>query len=272
MNLPKFFKIYPQKRDLIILLKTILIIYIIILLFLFAFQRKAMYFPNKDISISSHWQPLKNNNNKIIALKKINNSMAYNVLVFHGNAGNANIKNYYHIIFPYANIIVAEYPGYGFRANEKINKKNIIEASEEIMEEVLKDGKPIILFGESLGSAVASEMAIKYHIKNLVLATPYDDISSLAQSKFPILPIYPLILDRYNNKNTLKKFKGNLIILIAEHDSVIPVRFAYNLSKSIRRDINKLEVLIKKSNHNNYVSHLSEDNKKEIHKFLQFIR
>lgn len=267
MNLFNYFKIYPTKSDFIQLLKKLLLFYVIVLSVLFVFQRKIMYFPNTDHRISSHWISLKKGN-KIIALKEKDINLDYNVLVFHGNAGNADMKNYYKLLFPHANIIIAEYPGFGFRSEESLNKDNIIQASQEIVEEVLKDKKPLILVGESLGSGIASEMAVKYNIDNLVLATPYNKIASVAQNKFPLLPIYPLVLDRYNNTDTLKNYHGNLVILIAEFDNVIPNKFAYELSDSIRPDINKLNILIKGATHNSYVSSFSEDNRKEMHKFL----
>lgn len=228
-----------------------------------------MYFPNTDTSISYNWIPVKNKDNKIIALKQKDIASEYNVLVFHGNAGNADMKNYYKLLFPNANIIVAEYPGFGFRSQESLNKENIIKASEEIVETILKDKKRLILVGESLGSGVASEMAVKYHIKDLVLATPYNKIAWVAQNKFPVFPIYPLVLDRYNNTDTLKKFNGNLVILIAEFDTVIPNKFAYELSDSINSDINKLDILIKDSTHNSYVSSFTEENRVQMHKFLK---
>lgn len=267
MKIFNAFKIYPSKKDLTQLLKKLFWFYFIVLSVLFLAQRKVMYFPSTDTSISHHWIPI-NKNNKVIALKEKDIVNSYNVLVFHGNAGNADMKNYYKLLFPYANIIIGEYPGFGFRQNEALNKDNIISAAQEITEEVLKDGKPLILVGESLGSAVASEMAVKYNIKDLVLATPYDNISSVAQSKFPLLPIYPLVLDRYDNTEVLKKFHGNVVILVAEFDQVIPTKFAYHLSQYLNKDIRKLDILIKGAGHNSYVSSFSEDNRKRMHQFL----
>jgi len=77
-----------------------------------------------------------------------------------------------------------------------------------------------------------------------------------------------LVLDRYNNTDTLKSYHGNLVILIAEFDKVIPNKFAYDLSESINPDIHKLDILIKGATHNSYVSSFTEDNRKEMHKFL----
>ena len=264
----KNFKAYPTRKDGLMLLKILFVLYFFVLFLLIVFQRNFMYFPSKDISISTDWLPLQKNG-RTIALKEKNSQASYNILIFHGNAGNANMRNNYRLLFPNANIIVAEYPGFGFRSHEKINKDNIITASAEIVEEVMKDGKRLILVGESLGSGVASEMAMKYDIKDLVLITPYDNISSVAQSMFSFLPIYPLIFDRYNNSDTLKKFNGNVVLLIAEFDQVIPTKFAYALYESLGTDVHKSEILIKDSGHNNYTTSFSEENRKSLHKFLQ---
>lgn len=267
MKIFNYFKIYPSKLDMMYLIKKLVLFYTIILTVLFFTQRYVMYFPNKDIFISSHWIPIIKNN-KTIALKEKDIQYSYNVLLFHGNAGNADMKNYYKLLFPFANIIIAEYPGFGFRSDENISKDNLIKASEEIVEEILKDNKPLVLVGESLGSAIASEMAVKYHIKDLVLATPYNNIASVAQSKFPLLPVYPLVLDRYNNNEALQYFNGNIVFLIAEFDNVIPNKFAYSLFKSINPNINKLEILIKGAGHNSYVSSFTEEDRKKMHRFL----
>lgn len=264
------FKIYPKKSDLIPFFKKFLFVYICLFIALFVFQRKVMYFPDKDTYInSSHWTKF-TKNDKTIALKEISKNYSYNILIFHGNAGNANMKDYYRLLFPNANIIVAEFPGFGFRNNEILDKEHIIQAASEITEEVLKDKKPLILVGESLGSGVASEMAIKYNIHNLVLSTPYNDISTLAQSKFKFFPIYPLVLDRYNNDEVLKNYSGNLVLLISEFDNVIPNKFAYALSDSLKNNkhIIKKNILIKNAGHNNYVSEFTEANRIELHKFL----
>lgn len=270
MNIIEKLKIYPNKQDLIPFLKKFFFVYFCLLIVLFTFQRKVMYFPNTDTSINlSHWTTI-TKNNKPIALLEKSKIYSYNVLIFHGNAGNADMKNYYRLLFPEANIIVAEFPGFGFRSNESLNKENIINAASEITEEILKDNKPLILFGESLGSGVASEMAVKYNIKNLVLATPYHDISKLAQTKFKFFPIYPLVLDRYNNDEVLKNYSGNVLLLIAEFDNVIPNKFAYALSESLddNKNIIKKNILIKNSGHNTYVSEFTEENRKELHQFF----
>ena len=261
MKLVNYFKIYPTKNDFKYILFKFLLFYFILLIILFIFQRKIMYFPNTDTSINEHWIPLINNNKTIALQEKDNLNSLYHVILFHGNAGNANMKNYYKLVFPNANIIVAEYPGFGFRAKESLNKDNILIAASEIVETVHKDNKPIILLGESLGSGIASEMAIKYNIKDLVLATPYTTISDVAQDKLPIFPVHFLLKDDFNNIDTLKNFTGNLTILIAEKiaekDQVIPTVFAYNLSHSINKNINKLEILIKDSTHNSWAKNSS---------------
>ncbi len=270
MKIIDMFKIYPKKSDLIPFFKKFLFVYICLLSALFFFQRKVMYFPNTSSEInSSHWITI-SKNNKPIALKEKSIEYSYNVLIFHGNAGNADMKNYYRLIFPEANIIVAEFPGFGFRSNEILDKEHIIQAASEITEEILKDKKPLILMGESLGSGVASEMTVKYKINNLVLATPYHDISKLAQTKFKFFPIYPLVLDRYNNDEVLKKYSGNVLLLIAEFDHVIPNKFAYALSESLddNKNIIKKNILIKNSGHNTYVSDFTEDNRKDLHQFF----
>lgn len=262
MTTPKF-KIYFQKKDIYYLLTF----YLALLFLMFFFQRNLLYFPNEDTNINSNWIPVFINN-KIVALEEKETIKRQNiVLVFHGNAGNANLKNYYNLIFPNSHVIVAEYPGYGFRKKEEINKENILKQADELTQELLKRKVPITIVGESLGSGVASYVAVKNNINQLVLATPYTSIASVAQDKFWFMPIYYLVQDNFDNVENLKKYHGKIAILIAEHDRVIPNKFAYQLYNEIS-DNNKIKILIKGSEHNSWVSSFSQENKEELSKFL----
>lgn len=260
--MPKF-KIYFQKKDIYYLSSF----YLLLLLLMFIFQRNLLYFPNPDPSINSDWKPI-SLNDKIVALEdKSSINLKNIVLVFHGNANNANTKNYYQIVFPNSHIIVAEYPGYGFRNKESLNKDNILSQADQLTKELLKRNLPITVVGESLGSGVASYVAMKNNIKQLVLATPYTNIASVAQDKFWFMPIYYLVKDNFDNIDNLKNYHGKIAILIAENDKIIPNKFAYQLYEKIK-DANKIKILIKGAEHNSWVSSFSTTNKAELSQFL----
>jgi hypothetical protein len=69
--------------------------------------------------------------------------------------------------------------------------------------------------------------------RRIVLVVPYDTITSVAQGRFPFVPIGLLMRDRWNNLEALSGYKGRLDIWGAAHDEVIPVVHARRLAQGL---------------------------------------
>jgi fermentation-respiration switch protein FrsA (DUF1100 family) len=80
----------------------------------------------------------------------------------------------------------------------------------------------IILFGHSLGTGVAVEMAGEFHVGGLMLLAPYLSIPKLAQAAYPYLPAKYLVLDRFLNEKKIGKLHVPLLIVNGANDEVIP--------------------------------------------------
>ena len=69
--------------------------------------------------------------------------------------------------------------------------------------------KDIVLYGESLGTGVAIELASKDNFGGIILESPFTSMADTAKIYYPYLPVNLLLKDRYDSKNKIKdKFKN----------------------------------------------------------------
>jgi pimeloyl-ACP methyl ester carboxylesterase len=97
--------------------------------------------------------------------------------------------------------LLVEYRGYsgmpgspteqGLYADARANIRKLMEAG------VNEDD--IILFGHSLGTGVATQMATEFHVRGLILLAPYLSIPNMAQIRFPLFPAEYITKDRFEN-------------------------------------------------------------------------
>jgi pimeloyl-ACP methyl ester carboxylesterase len=66
----------------------------------------------------------------------------------------------------------------------------------------------------------------------IVLITPFDSMVRVASEKFFFLPVWLLLLDRWDNIESLQGFQGDIDIYAAEADEVIPIVHAKALSET----------------------------------------
>ncbi|MEE9411726.1 MAG: alpha/beta hydrolase [Methylococcales bacterium] len=215
---------------------TFLLIYLLILLAVFLLQRKIMYFParftqeqQKELMTDLNLQPWPSANElRGIMSKTPLTDAKGTVLVFHGNAGAALHRTYY--IDALQNlgyqVIIAEYPGYGVRSgtpSEAVLIKDGI-ATAKMALHAFKE--PLFLCGESLGTGVVAGIVASHEVsvKGLLLITPFDAMTKVAQHHYwYFLPRW-LLLDKFNNVPKFRNFQGNIAVLLAEQDEVIPNR------------------------------------------------
>ncbi len=173
------------------------------------------------------------------------------IVHYHGNAdtacNNSSLKNFFEEFK--TSVIFAEYSGYS-DDGKKPSIKLILKDVENIHNFIKKKGfKHVIVFGQSLGSGAASYEAFLGGVDCLILATPFSSISDVAKSKYPIFPVSLLLTENYDNEKWLKKYRGNILILHGNRDSVIPYRFSKKLFNSLKTK-NKEYVLIEGKGHN----------------------
>ena len=147
---------------------------------------------------------------------------------FHGNAGNIsdrllNIKLLHDNIN--ADIFIFDYRGYG-RSEGSTSEEGTYLDGEAAIQYLL--GRPnagarrLVLFGRSLGAAVAAEMAIRFDSSGLILESPFVSIQEMAGAIFPALPIGSLLRTRYDTIEKVRNLKTPLLVLHGDRDEVVP--------------------------------------------------
>jgi len=200
------------------------------------------------------------------------------VVVFHGNAGEAANRHYYLTAISNLNarVILVEYPGYGKRPG-KPTESTFVSDAQETLNLVSKSypNEPVIVIGESMGAGVASAAVSNSagraglnhpSIQGLVLITPWDSLSSLAQHHFWYLPARWLVLDRYDSVNNLQSFNAPVAVVIAEQDQIIPSEHANTLFNSI--STKKARFIIESAGHNNWINFVDDTWWEELISFL----
>jgi pimeloyl-ACP methyl ester carboxylesterase len=175
-------------------------------------------------------------------------------IVFHGNAGHAGHRAYYaQLLRPLGwRVILAEYPGYGPRAGQP-GETNLVADAEEIVALAQRQyGGPLLLVGESLGAAVAAAAGARRRelVAGLILITPWDRLAHVGSFHYPWLPVRWMLRDGWDTGRRLAGFDHPVVIVVAEHDRIVPARFGTALHAALAGP--KHLLVIAASDHNDW--------------------
>lgn len=160
------------------------------------------------------------------------------ILLFHGNAGAA----YHRLGYARAlaargyRVILVEYPGYGGRVGQLTEASLVADALVVIQQAATQfDDAPLYLWGESMGNGIVAAAVAQttVPIKGLVLFTPWDSLTALAQTHYGYLPVRWMLLDKYDSVANLQPYQGNVAVLIGGQDQVIPPKHGQHLYDSL---------------------------------------
>ena len=151
------------------------------------------------------------------------------IAYFHGNAGHRG--NRVVRILPYAvegfGILLVGYRGYGGNAGAP-TEEGLYNDGRAALDFLQTQGvKPdqLILFGESLGSAVATQMALERPAAALILEAPFASISRSARARYPFLVYDMLISDKFDTYSKIARVGKPLLLIHGELDRTTPVNF-----------------------------------------------
>jgi pimeloyl-ACP methyl ester carboxylesterase len=138
-------------------------------------------------------------------------------------------------------VVLAEYRGYGLsaRAGAPVpSEAGLYEDAEAILDALATKGigpERIALFGESLGTGVAVEMAARGRGASVVLVTPYTSIPEVA-SRFVLgLPVWVLMSERFDSLAKAARVTVPALVLHGTHDGVVPYTMGMTLAKALPR-------------------------------------
>ena len=82
--------------------------------------------------------------------------------------------------------------------------------------------KDIIIYGESLGTAVAIDLASMYNFSGIILESPFTSMLDLAQKYYPIFPVKLILKDRYESRKKLNDIKSPVLVMHGKKDKIVP--------------------------------------------------
>jgi uncharacterized protein len=161
------------------------------------------------------------------------------ILYFHGNAGNLQRWGQYAIDFTQLgyDILMIDYRGYG-KSTGKPSEAGFYNDAQVVLDWSRKNipFTRLIIYGRSLGSAVASQLATKNTLDLLILETPFDEFKSVIYPPIrPLLALFPL-RSHFPNNIFLPKVKCKKIIFHGTNDWVVPYSSALKLKSLLSNE------------------------------------
>lgn len=171
---------------------------------------------------------------QFIGLKRLASKQpaAGTVLILYGNGGRATACAHYaddlQTAAPF-DVFILENPGYEDRPGTP-SQSSFFNAAAGAFE-MLPTNQPIYLVGESLGTGVAAYLAGTYpqRVAGVLLVSPFDHLTGVAQSHCPLLPVSLLLLDRFPSADYLRQYHGPVGMTVDGQDTVVPERFGLRL-------------------------------------------
>ena len=149
-------------------------------------------------------------------------------LWMHGNGGNIShrLENIAMLNDRLGiNIFIFDYRGYG-QSEGKPSEKGIYRDAESALAYLRSlpgvDRNRIVLFGRSLGGAVAVELATREGVAGLILESPFTSIPAMAKRAHPFLPVGPLLRTRYDSLSKIGRISTPLLVLHGREDEIVP--------------------------------------------------
>jgi uncharacterized protein len=87
----------------------------------------------------------------------------------------------------------------------------------------------IVIYGESLGTGVAVQVAANRRPSGLVLESPFSSVADVGSYLYPFLPVRWLLKDRFDSVEHIHHVKAPLLVLHGEDDRIVPARFGRKL-------------------------------------------
>ena len=217
------------------------------------FEERLIYFPSHELEVTPEALGLRHQDLTLVTsdeervhawflpspVEPVELKRRYTVLVCHGNAGNISHR-LDRTLLMHSNlgtdVLLFDYRGFGQssgRPNESGTYDDARAAYRYLVEErgVVADG--IVLFGESLGAAVALQLATEVEAAGLVLEAPFTSIRDMAREAYPFIP-NGWLRTRYQNIEKIPTLEMPLLVVHGTDDNTVPFAQGKNLFEAAK--------------------------------------
>ena len=258
-----------------LLLLILALAYFLIITSIYFLQRNLLYHPSENNysgdKIAVYIEKVKIKTKDGIELlswyhkKKINGYKT--VLFLHGNAG--SLENRIHKVNHFKNMDInfLLISWRGFNGNKgKPTESGLYEDARSAINWLASKGikeNNIIIYGESLGTAIAIEVAQNKNFAGIILESPFTSMIAAGKSVYPYLPIKYLLKDKYESDKKIKNINCPILIMHGKADNIVPFHMGekmYELANSPKYFYSS-----------EYDNHMMDYNKKLLNTLKEFI-
>ena len=147
------------------------------------------------------------------------------LLWLHGNGGNISHRLDNLAVMNRrlgVSILIFDYRGYG-RSEGRPTERGTYEDAQAALACLRStpevEGMPVVLFGRSLGGAVAVDLAVSKDVEGVVLESTF---ASMARRTYPFLPVGLVIRTKYDSLSKIGRLAAPLLVLHSRDDEVVP--------------------------------------------------
>lgn len=193
------------------------------------------------------------------------------VLIFHGNAGNISHRIDYLTMFNrlgYA-VLIIDYRGYGKSSgtpSEEGTYRDAEAAWQYLMETRKFKPQDVVVLGESLGGGVATWLAAKYPPRALVLASVLTSVPDMGARVYWWLPVRLLARIHYDSRERMQQITAPVLIAHSREDDIVPFAHGEALFAAAREP---KHFLIMSGGHNDGFLYMREEWVAAVGEFLE---
>ncbi|GHG48675.1 MULTISPECIES: alpha/beta hydrolase [Amycolatopsis] len=213
------------------------VVVVLVLAALWAFQRRLIYLPDaRSLPAAASVLPgaedvrLRTADGLELGawyLRPTGRDPAATVLVAGGNGGNRAGRAPLAAKLAQAGlaVLLLDYRGYGGNPGDPSEAGLALDvraAHRFLTEDRRVPPGRLVYFGESLGSAVVTELALEHPPAGLLLRSPFADLAAVAAEIYPYLPVRLLLRDRFPVKEQVARLRVPTVVVVGGRDSIVP--------------------------------------------------
>lgn len=175
------------------------------------------------------------------------------IIYFHGNTG--SLKRWGEIaatLTKYGyDVLAPDYRGYG-KSTGVPSEENLIKDADVFYNFALKnyDEEKIVIYGRSLGSGVAVQLAAKQNARLVILETPFASLLDVIKTMFPFIPFQMLLKHPFKSIDHIEAVTSPIVIMAGIKDSQVPYKSSMKLYSKVKDRANVNFYTFKKGDHN----------------------
>jgi uncharacterized protein len=211
-----------------------------VLALMYIFQRALIYFPDRQRTPpveaglpQAHELRLESiDGERLIAWHVPPSGDRPVILYLHGNAGALNLRagRFEWLIAESDGLLALSYRGFGGSSGQP-SEQGLINDGLAAYDFAAARYPPrrIVLWGESLGTAVAVAVAAERKVGGVILDAPFTSIADVGAAAYPFAPVRWLIKDAFHSDRRIAKVTAPLLVMHGERDTIVPIRFGERL-------------------------------------------